>query len=90
MGFRFVAAAFTTLMAFVTVPTPLWPLYQAHDHFGPTTVTIAFAVMVVGAAASFLTVGHLSDRAGRRRAGIRRIPRGTRAGTRPPDAGGGR
>jgi predicted MFS family arabinose efflux permease len=67
MGFWFVAAAFTTLMAFVTVPTPLWPLYQARDHFGPTTVTIAFAVMVVGAAASFLTVGHLSDRAGRRR-----------------------
>jgi predicted MFS family arabinose efflux permease len=67
MGFWFVAAAFTTLMAFVTVPTPLWPLYQARDHFGATTVTIAFAVMVVGAAASFLTVGHLSDRAGRRR-----------------------
>jgi hypothetical protein len=55
MGFWFVAAAFTTSMAFVTVPTPLWPLYQARDHFGPTTVTIAFAVMVVGAAASLLT-----------------------------------
>ncbi|MGW7006533.1 MFS transporter [Streptomyces sp. NPDC054933] len=66
-GFWFVAAAFMALMAFGTVPTPLWPLYQARDHFGPTVVTVAFAVMVVGAAASFLTLGHLSDRFGRRR-----------------------
>jgi predicted MFS family arabinose efflux permease len=62
-----VSAAFTTLMAFGTVPTPLWPLYQARDHFGPTTVTVAFAVMVVGTAVSFPTLGHLSDRLGRRR-----------------------
>jgi MFS family permease len=66
-GFWFVATAFTALMAFGTVPTPLWPLYQVRDHFGPTTVTVAFAVMVVGAAASFSTLGHLSDRLGRRR-----------------------
>jgi predicted MFS family arabinose efflux permease len=66
-GFWFVAAAFTALMAFGTVPTPLWPLYQARDHFGATTVTVAFAVMVVGAAASFRLLGHLSDRLGRRR-----------------------
>ncbi|MEU7928368.1 MFS transporter [Micromonospora sp. NPDC049801] len=66
-GFWSVAVAFLTLMAFGTVPTPLWPLYQARDHFGATTVTVAFAVMVVGAAASFLALGHLSDRMGRRR-----------------------
>jgi predicted MFS family arabinose efflux permease len=66
-GFWFVATAFLTLMAFGTVPTPLWPIYQVRDHFGATTVTIAFAVMVVGAASSFLLLGHLSDRLGRRR-----------------------
>ncbi|MGW1530374.1 MFS transporter [Streptomyces sp. NPDC002159] len=66
-GFWTVAVAFLSLMAFGTVPTPLWPLYQARDHFGPTEVTIAFAVMVVGAAASFRMLGHLSDRLGRRR-----------------------
>ncbi|MEV5960586.1 MFS transporter [Kribbella sp. NPDC051952] len=66
-GFWFVAVAFLTLMAFGTVPTPLWPLYQVKDHFGATTVTVAFAVMVVGAAASFRLLGHLSDRLGRRR-----------------------
>lgn len=66
-GFWIVAAAFTVLMAFGTAPTPLWPLYQAPDGFGSTTVTIAFAVMVVGADASFFFLGHLSDRLGRRR-----------------------
>jgi MFS family permease len=66
-GFWFVAAAFMTLMAFGTVPTPMWPLYEVRDGFGATTVTVAFAVTVVGAAVSFLTLGHLSDRLGRRR-----------------------
>jgi predicted MFS family arabinose efflux permease len=66
-GFWFVATAFLTLMAFGTVPTPLWPIYQQRDHFGAITVTIAFAVMVVGAASSFRLLGHLSDRLGRRR-----------------------
>jgi len=66
-GFWIVAAAFTSLMAFGTAPTPLWPLYAARDGFGSTTVTIAFAVMVVGAAGSLFFLGHLSDRLGRRR-----------------------
>ncbi len=66
-GFWFVAAAFTALMAFGTLPTPLWPLFAERDDFGPTVVTIAFAAMVVGAAAGFLLFGHLSDRLGRRR-----------------------
>ena len=66
-GFWIVAAAFTSLMAFGTAQTPLWPLYEARDGFGSTTVTVAFAVMVVGAAASLFFLGHLSDRLGRRR-----------------------
>ena len=66
-GFWFVATAFLTLMAFGTAPTPLWPIYQVTDHFGAFTVTVAFAVMVIGAASSFRLLGHLSDRFGRRR-----------------------
>jgi MFS family permease len=66
-GFWFVTIAFFVLMAFGTAPTALWPLFEAHDGFGTTVVTIAFAAMVVGAAASFMTFGHLSDRLGRRR-----------------------
>ncbi|CAM5611447.1 putative multi-drug efflux transporter [Streptomyces spiroverticillatus] len=67
IGFWFVAVAFSVLMAFGTAPTPLWPLYQDRDGFGATTVTIAFAIMVVGASVGFLGLGHLSDRYGRRR-----------------------
>ncbi|MEU8952261.1 MFS transporter [Streptomyces sp. NPDC048489] len=59
--------AFTVLISFGTAPTPLWPLYEARDNFGATTVTVAYASIVVGAAAAFLGLGHLSDRLGRRR-----------------------
>jgi MFS family permease len=66
-GFWIVAAAYFTLSAFGTAPTPLWPLYEEQDHFGPLTVTVAFATMVVGIALTLTFVGHLSDRLGRRR-----------------------
>lgn len=66
-GFWFVTVAFFILMAFGTTPTALWPSFEAHDGFGTTVVTIAFATMVVGAAVSFMAFGHLSDRLGRRR-----------------------
>ncbi|MFD8394469.1 hypothetical protein ACFV2N_36030 [Streptomyces sp. NPDC059680] len=39
--------AFTVLMAFGTAPTPLWPLYEARDHFGATTVTATYASRVL-------------------------------------------
>ena len=67
VGFWFVAAAFATLQAFGTVPTPLWPLYAVRDHLSSTEVTATFAAMVIGAAGSLLFLGHLSDRWGRRR-----------------------
>lgn len=66
-SFWIVAFAFAVLMAFGTLPTPLWPLFATRDDFGSTMVTVAFAAMVVGAASSFLLLGHLSDRLGRRR-----------------------
>ncbi|WP_067815684.1 MFS transporter [Actinomadura kijaniata] len=65
-GFWVVAVAFATLMAFGTLPTPLWPMFAARDHFGATMVTVAFAVMVLGISVGFLSLGHLSDRVGRR------------------------
>lgn len=66
-GFLVVALAFTTAMAFSTVPTPLYPLYQARDGLATVAVTVVFAAYAVGVAASLYLVGHLSDRFGRRR-----------------------
>lgn len=62
-----IASAFVTAMAFSTVPTPLYPLYQARDGFSTFTVTIVFAVYAVGVLASLLLTGHASDWLGRRK-----------------------
>ncbi|MFJ4427578.1 MFS transporter [Streptomyces bobili] len=66
-GFWMIASAFVTAMAFSTVPTPLYPLYQARDGFSTFTVTIVFAVYAVGVLASLLLTGHVSDWVGRRK-----------------------
>jgi MFS family permease len=66
-GFWALAFAFTTAMAFTTVPTPLWSLYAQRDSFSSFTVTIVFAVYAVAVALSLFLVGHLSDWYGRRR-----------------------
>jgi MFS family permease len=79
VGFWLVTAAFVSLQAFGTVPTPLWPLYAVRDGLSSTTVTLAFACMVVGAGASLYFFGHLSDRLGRRRITVSALAFGTAA-----------
>jgi MFS family permease len=66
-GFWAVAFAFATVMAFTTVPTPLWSLYAQRDRFSALTVTVVFAVYAVAVALSLFLAGHLSDWYGRRR-----------------------
>lgn len=66
LGFWLVAAAFTLTMAFSTLPTPLYPLYQREDDFGPFVVTIVFATYAVGVLVALFLAGHLSDWFGRR------------------------
>src|ERR1700761_2244487 len=66
-GFWAVAFAFTALMAFTTVPTPLWSLFARRDGFSSLTITGAFAVYAVAVAVSLVLAGHLSDVYGRRR-----------------------
>lgn len=66
-GFWLIAAVFAVSMAFSTVPTPLYPIYQAHDGFTSFTVTVVFAAYAVGVVTSLLLAGHISDWVGRRR-----------------------
>ncbi len=66
-GFWMVAVAFTLLMSFTTIPTPLYPLYQQQDHFPTFMITVIFAAYGIGVIAGLLLVGHVSDYLGRRR-----------------------
>jgi MFS family permease len=54
-------------MAFSALPTPLYVVYQARDHFSTFLITVIFAAYAVGVVASLFLAGHLSDWAGRRR-----------------------
>ena len=66
-GFWIAAAAFLVVMAYSTVPTPLWSLYQQRDGFSTFAVTIAFAAYAIGVVISLFLAGHLGDTHGRRR-----------------------
>ncbi|CCH79573.1 Major facilitator superfamily MFS_1 [Nostocoides japonicum T1-X7] len=66
-SFWLVAAGFLAVMSFTTIPTPLYPLYQAADHFAPFMITVVFAAYGVGVIAGLFLLGHVSDRVGRRR-----------------------
>jgi MFS family permease len=65
--FWVVATAFLLVMAYSTVPTPLYPLYQQLDGFPVAVVTVVFAAYAVGVVASLFLLGHVSDWMGRRR-----------------------
>jgi MFS family permease len=67
VGFWIVAVTFTAVMAYSTVPTPLYVLYEATDGFPSFVVTLVFAAYAVGVVASLYLAGHLSDTVGRRR-----------------------
>jgi predicted MFS family arabinose efflux permease len=66
-SFWVVAFAYFTVMALSTVPSPLYGLYQARDHFSLFMITVIFAVYAIGVIAGLLFAGHLSDLYGRRR-----------------------
>lgn len=67
VGFWLIAGTFLLVMAYSTVPTPLYPLYQARDGFPVWMVTVIFAAYAVGVVLSLFFLGHISDWAGRRR-----------------------
>ncbi|TQM64394.1 MFS transporter [Humibacillus xanthopallidus] len=66
-GFWVLVGAFTVLMAFTTLPTPLYPLYQQLDGFPTVVITLIFAAYGLGVMAGLYLAGHVSDYLGRRR-----------------------
>ncbi|HEY1819077.1 MAG TPA: MFS transporter [Trebonia sp.] len=66
-AFWIVGYVFAVTMAFSALPTPLYVLYQARDHFSTFMITVIFAAYAVGVVASLFLAGHLSDWVGRRR-----------------------
>jgi MFS family permease len=65
-GFVLVAYAFLVTMIGTTLPTPLYPLFEARYSFGELTVTVIFAVYSFGVIAGLLVFGNLSDEVGRK------------------------
>ena len=66
-GLWAVAFAFLAVLAFSTVPTPLYAIYQARDGFSTFVITVIFAAYAVGVVLALFFAGHLSDQLGRRR-----------------------
>jgi predicted MFS family arabinose efflux permease len=62
-----VSFAFLAAMALAAVPSPLYVLYRARDHFSLFMVTVIYAVYAFGVIGTLLLGGHLSDWYGRRR-----------------------
>ncbi len=65
-GFWIVAVVFLTTMAYSTVPTPLYPLYEQRDGFPVSLVTVIYSAFAVGVMLSLYLFGHVSDWFGRR------------------------
>ncbi|NNG34674.1 MFS transporter [Nakamurella aerolata] len=66
-GFWLLAGSFAVVMAFTTLPTPMYRLYQERDHFPTFMITLIFAAYGFGVMAGLYLAGHLSDYLGRRR-----------------------
>jgi hypothetical protein len=65
-GFWTVAYAFLVLMAFATLPSPLYGLYRTRDHLSALMITVIYAIFAGGTIASLLAVRAVAARIGRR------------------------
>lgn len=65
-SFAAITAILVLFTAASSVPSPLYVVYQQQWGFAPSTLTVIFAVYVVGLLGSLLVVGALSDHVGRR------------------------
>ena len=65
-GFWAVAFAFLIVMAFATLPSPLYGLYRVRDGLSAFTVTVVYAIFAGGTIAALLAVRFIAARIGRR------------------------
>ncbi|RSM71530.1 MFS transporter [Actinoplanes sp. ATCC 53533] len=65
-AFAAIAAIFVTFTAASSAPSPLYVVYQQLWGFSAITLTVVFAVYVVGLIGALLVLGALSDHVGRR------------------------
>lgn len=60
------ALVFMSVFNIANLPSPLYVMYRERFHFSEITLTLAFAVYVVGSLAAMLLLGRFSDQVGRR------------------------
>jgi MFS family permease len=65
-----IASIITVAFAGSVVVTPLYPLFQREFGFSEVTLTLIYAVYVVGNVAALLLFGQLSDQIGRKRVAL--------------------
>jgi hypothetical protein len=65
-GFWAVAFAFLVVMAFATLPSPLYGLYRVRDGLSAFTITIVYAIWAAGTVAALIAVPFIAERIGRR------------------------
>src|ERR1700755_564031 len=65
-GFWVVAFAFLIVMAFATLPSPLYGLYRTRDHLSAFTITVVYAIWAGGTIAALLANRYTTARLGRR------------------------
>jgi MFS family permease len=65
-----VASMIGVLFASSTVPTPLYVIYKQQFGFSQISLTLIYAVYVIGNVTALLVFGRLSDEIGRRRIGV--------------------
>src|SRR6202008_4800166 len=65
-GFWAVAFAFLIVMAFATLPSPLYGLYRERDDLTAFTITIVYAIWAAGTIAALIAVPLVPRRIGRR------------------------
>jgi MFS family permease len=64
--FWIVAFAFLVVMAFATLPSPLYGIYRQRDGLSAFTITVVYAIFAAGTIAALLAVPAVARRIGRR------------------------